>query len=51
MGYLKKMYLRKELLAGWTVADRKKTNKFGSRERIVVYTPYVVAAVDAQGKT
>jgi len=38
------------LLASWTVADRKQTNKFGARERIVVYTPYSVAAVDAQSK-
>jgi len=38
------------LLDKWTITDRKQTNKFGARERIVVYTPYVVAAVDAQGK-
>lgn len=38
------------LLNKWTVADSKKTNRFGIDERIIVYTPYAVAAVDAQDK-
>ena len=50
-GVSQKNVSTEELLTRWTVADRKQTNKFGSRERIVVYTPYVVAAVDAQSKT
>ena len=42
-----------ELVAPWTVYDRKQTNKYGLRERVIVYTPYLTAAVDAQqtGKT
>ena len=37
-----------EVLAPWTIYDRKQKNKFGLRERAVVYTPYLTAAVDAQ---
>ena len=37
-----------ELVAPWTVYDRKQTNKYGLRERVIVYTPYLTAAVDAQ---
>ena len=39
-----------EVLAPWTIYDRKQKNKFGLRERVVVYTPYLTAAVDAQQK-
>ena len=39
-----------EVLAPWTIYDRKQKNKFGLRERAVVYTPYLTAAVDAQQK-
>lgn len=37
-----------ELLAPWTIYDRKQLNKYGLRERVVVYTPYLTAAVDTQ---
>ena len=50
-GVSQKNVSTEELLARWTVADRKQTNKFGDRERVVVYTPYAVAAIDAQSKT
>ena len=36
-----------EVLAPWTVYDRKQMNPYGLRERVVVYTPYLTAAVDA----
>ncbi len=39
-----------EVIAPWTIYDRKQTNKYGLRERVVVYTPYLTAAVDAQQK-
>ncbi|MDD4320826.1 MAG: hypothetical protein PHH31_04655 [Acidaminococcaceae bacterium] len=38
------------LLSKWTIADSKKTNRFGIDERVIVYTPYAVAAVDAQNR-
>ncbi len=38
------------LLSKWTIADSKKTNRFGIDERVIVYTPYAVAAVDAQDR-
>lgn len=37
-----------EVLAPWTVYDRKQMNPYGLRERVVVYTPYLTAAVDAR---
>ena len=37
-----------ELLAPWTVYDRKQMNPYGLRERVIVYTPYLTAAVDAR---
>ena len=37
-----------ELLAPWTVYDRKQMNPCGLRERVVVYTPFLTAAVDAR---
>ena len=37
-----------ELLAPWTVYDRKQMNPYGLRERVVVYTPFLTAAVDAR---
>ncbi len=37
-----------ELLAPWTIYDRKLTNKYGLGEKAVVYTPYLMAALDAQ---
>lgn len=38
------------LLSKWTVEDGKQLNRFGAEEKVVIYTPYVVAAVDAHGK-
>ncbi len=38
----------RELLAPWTVYDRKQMNPYGLRERVIVYTPYLTAAVDAR---
>ena len=37
-----------ELLAPCTVYDRKQMNPYGLRERVIVYTPYLTAAVDAR---
>jgi hypothetical protein len=37
----------KKLVAPWTVYDRKKTNKYGVGENAVIYTPYLMAAIDA----
>ncbi len=39
-----------ELIAPWTAYDRKRTNKYGVGEKAVVYTPYLVTALDAQQK-
>jgi hypothetical protein len=37
-----------ELVAPWTIYDRKLLNKYGLGEKTVVYTPYLMAALDAQ---
>lgn len=37
-----------KLLSGWTVYDSKKQNIYGNQEHIVIYTPYLATAVDAQ---
>lgn len=39
-----------QLLSDWCFVDGRRTNRFGKNERIIVYTPYLVAAVDAQLK-
>jgi len=36
------------LLQKWTIFDSKKSNKYADKERAIIYTPYLVAAVDAQ---
>ncbi len=36
------------LLAGWTIYDNKKQNPYGNKEHIIIYTPYLATAVDAQ---
>lgn len=37
-----------ELVAPWTVYDRKQTNRYGVGEKTVMYTPYLMAAIDAK---
>lgn len=37
-----------ELVAPWTVYDRKQTNRYGVGEKTVMYTPYLMAAIDAR---
>lgn len=37
-----------KLLSGWTIYDSKKQNIYGNHEHVVVYTPYLATAVDAQ---
>ena len=36
------------LLAGWTIYDSKKQNRYGRNEHIIIYTPHLATAVDAQ---
>lgn len=38
------------LLSKWTIPDSKKLNRFGINEKVIIYTPYAVAAVDAQDR-
>lgn len=39
------------ILQPWTIAESFKTNPYGDEEQIIVYTPYLLAALDIAGKT
>ena len=36
------------LLSGWTFYDKKQQNIYGNKEHVVIYTPFLATAVDAQ---
>ncbi|MEG2764689.1 MAG: hypothetical protein RR910_02925 [Acidaminococcaceae bacterium] len=39
-----------ELQKPWTVVESKKTNIYAGKEKLIIYTPFVIAAMDAQNK-